>query len=930
MFLSAGLVLSGCGDDDTATTPAPAPPPPPPPAPEPEPEPEPEAPATPTGFHVDTTQTSLTWHWNAVEGAIGYAVQVSTDEMFDDTDTITPTAETSFTVADLPPQTTLYARVAAAGGTLEAPLLSAWTTHVTGTTDMPPPPPPPPMAPATPTGFMVESDMTSITWSWDAVEGALGYAIQVSEDEMFDDMDHLGLTLETSHTVSPLPPGTTLFARVASGTGTPEAIAAAVATGSLEGLLVSAWTTHMTGMTEVPPPPPPPTPDPVEVTFSLSEDADSPHFLVADDDDDEATAMASVNSEIMVNSNTDAIITPMFVDGANGVSVMEGDNMPFGRVSWGLMQSAVISDGATFMVQRAVIGANQEMEPSGDVAYVTCGPFECVDGEDAPELSITNSAVCTAWDPTVEIQVGKVDNDVIPPTTAAADGTIADDAEAYATGVDTNDGVDLGIVTSSTLAMNVKHVFSGVAGGANTTKTVEAAKGSDKTLAMAAVASITVDADVDVTGAGTAAAPYGINESAVCEDTADGMGRYDEGDLTDKPEGCFRLRGPGAGRGDNDPSKGADYLSGWTIELSPVGGDVAWGRVDWDDDPFEDLTCGDAEPIVVADHVDICSMFEDEVDNATGKGWKPTVVFRSETAGFTETSPPTGNEVVMWKADADPASGYTKMFKTIWFDDNLDGKILKDTETRPEQRLADDSANVAGDKFNDLYNHNSRDANIEQIWELLTDSNDDLTGGDLGKVDLVSTKDDRDTEDDERTILVEACPANTSYAPRDGYGTSGEGTAKVDGNLDSTPCKTTAQRRDRLAGVARETGTATAAHPDGNADNYEVVGTRTDIEHSTDTENTAKNRTVSDDHKDFFECSEDDGGDDDDGSICDAEWTRDAEVTFADGTFGCSTTRMVSVTCTWDADGGMAQGRNALPSAFTAANKKFFLKCEAE
>ena len=95
MFLGAGLVLSGCGDDDTATTPAPAPPPPPPPAPEPEPEPEPpSAPATPTGFHVDTTETSLTWHWNAVEGAIGYAVQVSMDEMFDENDAITPTAET--------------------------------------------------------------------------------------------------------------------------------------------------------------------------------------------------------------------------------------------------------------------------------------------------------------------------------------------------------------------------------------------------------------------------------------------------------------------------------------------------------------------------------------------------------------------------------------------------------------------------------------------------------------------------------------------------------------------------------------------------------------------------------------------------------------------------------------------------------------------
>ena len=45
------------------------------------------APATPTGLMVsETTETSITWTWNASEGAIGYAVQASMDEMFDATD----------------------------------------------------------------------------------------------------------------------------------------------------------------------------------------------------------------------------------------------------------------------------------------------------------------------------------------------------------------------------------------------------------------------------------------------------------------------------------------------------------------------------------------------------------------------------------------------------------------------------------------------------------------------------------------------------------------------------------------------------------------------------------------------------------------------------------------------------------------------------
>ena len=60
----------------------------------------------------------------------------------------------------------------------------------------------------------------------------------------------------------------------------------------------------------------------------------------------------------------------------------------------------------------------------------------------------------------------------------------------------------------------------------------------------------------------------------------------------------------------------------------------------------------------------------------------------------------------------------------------------------------------------------------------------------------------------------------------------------------------------------------------------------------------------------------------------------DVEILFADGTFGCTTTREITVSCTWDADGGMAQGRNALPNAFDGngadSNKGHFLKCSAK
>ena len=46
---------------------------------------------------------------------------------------------------------------------------------------------------------------------------------------------------------------------------------------------------------------------------------------------------------------------------------------------------------------------------------------------------------------------------------------------------------------------------------------------------------------------------------------------------------------------------------------------MTWGDVDWETDPFEDLDC---EPMTfkAADQIDVCAMFEDEVDQAMDPG----------------------------------------------------------------------------------------------------------------------------------------------------------------------------------------------------------------------------------------------------------------------------------------------------------------------
>ena len=652
-----------------------------------------------------TTMDSITWTWNAVEGALGYAVQVSHDEMFDDTDMTHPTTETTFTASDLEPETSVFVRVRAAAGTVEAPLVSAWTTHVTGMSAMPPPPPPAPMAAPTPTGLMSESGDGSITWSWEAVDGADGYAVQVSMDEMFDDMDETTYTMETSHMIEDLGYSETRFARVASTSG------------EGDDMLMSMWTTHVTGMSMAEPPPPPPAA--VSATFSL----DKGHYLVADNGRNAATAMATVNSKIMVESNTSAVITPMFVDGASGVSISAGsDNMPFALVDWELLQADVLSDGATFMIERTMMGANQEMMPTGHMAYVTCGPFECSESSNdgpppVPEPSIANSTVCSAFAPAASMQVGFVDND-----TVKVGAENYDQAEG---GTRANDGIDVGWLTTSEVDMTVKHHFNGIPRGQNFTVTgVGANDGTDQPLQMNNQIGTTVNTstinDMDFKGAllvGTMADGTSTEATDPCA-----SGPYsDPRSGLHKPDSCFRVVTAG------NTKTGINNLGGYSIELAAKNAGVSWGKVAWDPDPFKDLEC-ESESIMATDamEADVCELFEDEVDRAIAKKWGgpkgTTVMFlagdsstarpaRGAYAALTDTSADTSLHLVALQIPAPTAT--SRRFASLWYSDN-------DKRTQSK-----DEAN------HDMYVDEPAALHIE-----LVDEDGDPKYGDFGKVDF--------------------------------------------------------------------------------------------------------------------------------------------------------------------------------------------------
>ena len=706
-------------------------------------------------------------------------------------------------------------------------VLSGCGDDDTATTPAPAPPPPPPPAPepepepepeppapeapATPTGLHVDDTTeTSVEYHWNAVEGAIGYLVQISMDEMFDDSDQRVPTVETHIEVGPLPPMTSVYVRVAAAAGT------------LEAPILSDWSTHVTGMTAMPPPPPPPpAPDPIMASFMVP-DGEFP--MEPDDGDDEETAMATVNNDIMVMSNTSAVITAVWLEDANGVSLASGENMPFAHVDWGALQADVVNEGVTFMIQRTTMGANQEMEPTGDVAYVTCGPFECMEGANAPEISIANSAACEDWEPDLRLEVGLVDND------GAADNNIAATGDTNTGGANVADGYDMGWAYTSSGKFNTTHDF----GPFDSVDVKGVAKGTDKALSMKALTDVIIVTDYSN---GTDDEIADDDEDIVaCESQVSYRGRDAVSTRgIDQPRSCFRLQAD------------KDYLSSYEVTLSLADGGVSWGSVDWEENPFEDLTC-ESMTIAATDAMDtdVCELFAEEVEAQHSKDLKIT----GRVTGSGTTLRLTGVDIQMPGSDAE-------RYLEVWYHD---GSKSPDKATLRRLQTASADANVgdAGSAVSIdglLTSATNETDNVVAATDLgsgfvpLVDADNDPMYGDIGKVDL------------------------------DGADATGGG--------DDKP----------------------------------------------------NNFAEGDDAR---KCSADDGGkaksgtDKTDGTLCDAEDVPiDFTVVFADGfgkhDHGCSVEKTYTMTCDWDADGGLNRTRAGdVPTDLSAAEAEHYIDCTIE
>ena len=825
LMLGAGLVLSGCGDDDsTTTTPAPAPAPP-----APAPTPTLDAPG---GLTVASSGTDyIEFRWEAVEGASGYEIQLSTTEG-DFSSVSTASVTGTMHRFSVEPGTTAYARVRAVSDEAND---SDWTEAVTGMSNAAP------LVLATPTVRVKATGLDFLEWEWDAVENAQGYQLQVADSEDGLEMAELQTVTATTHRVT-VEPETTMYIRVRAGVLLPTPTA-------------GDWSEAVMATSDM-------APSPLLVSMSPP-DADGDRACLGqpfcpDSGKDAKTAKATVNTKMMVTSSHSARITPMFMEGAGSVVVSAGsDETPFTHVSWSATQMSVARDGAVFRFEKVTVGAGQETTPTGDVAYITCGPFRCSDAAmeepAAPAITLADSAACTEFDASLNLVTGMANNH---------------DAQDQA------NGVDVGFTYTATHGATVTHEFSDVSFGggggpyrvrgatisaASTPTPLEMApSGSGNTARNHFGGAANRDTDA-TTESQPGPIRNGTNDCVVNALTGDHNPSYAATNLSldasaantpgkhsltgtatfSEPENCVRLITDGVY--ETVPANGKqtvrwrDYVSGYRVHINPTAS-VVWGgsSVSWsslDDDPFDGLTCP-SRTFEVADMLDACQDFKDEVDAYWGAGIGPGGQFQVEYIGHgtSRTNAHLTNIVIRNKAD----SG-------------------------------------TGDDAEDAYRpRGARHAHMWLVDKRETTSQGAITIGNDGTQldhDLYSPR--------------------TSWNARSGRGgtPTNADTATDFGNTNWRP----------LMSVYMFDEDGDPKYGDFGKTDFDASGANVGKADNTDTIDDVASR----------QCSSSDGG-----AGCDAEMTFDLSATFTriKDTDTCTHTIEQSITCTWDADGDRQRG----------------------
>ena len=515
--------------------------------------------------------------------------------------------------------------------------------------------------------------------------------------------------------------------------------------------------------------------------FGVGEDADSMYPMIPLDGTDPETAMAMVNSEMMVEVNMLSIVTSTFVDDAAHIVLYPGDNMPFTHVDWKAPQALVVGhedapgNGATFLVTPVQIGANQIPLPIGDPVPVTCGPFRCAVGAmEAPEITIEDSMACTMWEPTLELQVGLIDNSLSEHTGIAFDST----ETPAVTEVTVFDGLDLGWHYTSSLGVTITHDLSVTSAEVKGV----AKKSSATSLAMSSVGQITLGRTAgendqiyyalsaendETTGATVDTTDTEVFNPGSCQPRQhQTLWSYNDNLVSriSKPDDCFRLT--------VDHGLERNYLDAYTVTMAPQGADVSWGMIPWWA-KRDDLKCPSMSWEAMA-QVDVCAMFEEEVARL------PTpeaVAVVTREADVTAASNLTGPSLWGFNLDYDGAGDDRHRFTAMWYG--------RGKEMPPPNLYADLTATTDFDEADMVVGATQMDTSTPpavlatgspEPWVKTLDKDFDPMYGDLGKVSI-------DGNDNADNFAMN----DDSYAcSADDGGTAATGTNGVDNN--STAC----------------------------------------------------------------------------------------------------------------------------------------------
>ena len=324
------------------------------------------------------------------------------------------------------------------------------------------------------------------------------------------------------------------------------------------------------------------------------------------------------------------------------------------------------------------------------------------------------------------------------------------------------DGLDLGWTYTSSLAFDVTHDLSVVS---KTTKGV-AKKASATPMTVGSIGAISLGSGTE--GRADEATYYALSASREDNVPATGdaplrdpldlgscqpvstLGLNAAGDLwayndnlasrISKPDNCFRIT--------VDHGLTRNYLDPYTVELDPNGADVAWGKVAWE--AWEELTCAPME-FSAMDQVDVCAMFEAEVDRLPTPDAVPVLTTEADSSQSNIVAAQL--TLAGFNLEFEDAADSRHRFVAMWYArKKTDGKAEMPPPNLYADVVADDDPAVDETHTADMVSgYNAT------VWVKTLDKDFDPIYGDLGKVDLLG---DDKADTFETTDDSNACSAD--------------------------------------------------------------------------------------------------------------------------------------------------------------------------